>query len=145
MTIKQVILFRKDLNMRLGKVAAQVAHASMKVFLDLKQTPLEHVETAEGSLIDPRDALLVSMNEHMAAWVGGSFAKIVLSVESEEDLLQALSLAKAAGLPASLITDSGKTEFRGVPTNTTVAIGPALASEIDKITGPEGAIRCKLA
>ena len=34
--IKQVILFRKDLKMRTGKVAAQVAHASMKVFFDRK-------------------------------------------------------------------------------------------------------------
>jgi PTH2 family peptidyl-tRNA hydrolase len=143
--VKQVILFRKDLNMRLGKVAAQVAHASMKVFLDLKQTPLEHIETTEGRLINPLDALLVSMDKHMAEWVGGSFAKIVLSVATEEDLLRAYALAKEAGLPTSLITDSGKTEFHGVLTHTTVAIGPAPAEDIDKITGPQGAVSCKLA
>ena len=34
MTIKQVIIVRKDLNMRKGKIAAQVAHAAMKVILD---------------------------------------------------------------------------------------------------------------
>ena len=32
--VKQVIIFRRDLNMRKGKIAAQVAHASMKVFFD---------------------------------------------------------------------------------------------------------------
>ena len=33
--IKQVIVVRKDLKMRKGKIAAQAAHASMKVFFDL--------------------------------------------------------------------------------------------------------------
>ena len=33
-TLKQVIVVRKDLNMRKGKIAAQAAHASMKVFMD---------------------------------------------------------------------------------------------------------------
>jgi peptidyl-tRNA hydrolase len=32
--IKQVIIWRKDLNVRKGKLAAQIAHASMKVFFD---------------------------------------------------------------------------------------------------------------
>ena len=31
---KQVIVMRKDLNMRKGKMIAQGAHASMKVFFD---------------------------------------------------------------------------------------------------------------
>ena len=32
--IKMVIVIRRDLNMRTGKIAAQVAHASMKILLD---------------------------------------------------------------------------------------------------------------
>lgn len=32
--IKQVLVVRKDLNMRKGKMASQCAHASLKVFLD---------------------------------------------------------------------------------------------------------------
>jgi hypothetical protein len=32
--IKQVIVVRRDLNMRKGKLAAQVAHASMKFLID---------------------------------------------------------------------------------------------------------------
>ena len=131
--------------MRLGKVAAQAAHASMKVFFDLKQTPAQPVETTEGRRIEPQDALLVPLDEHMAEWVGGAFAKIVLSVANEDDLLRAYKLAQEAGLPTSLITDRGHTEFHGVLTNTTVAIGPAPAEAIDKITGPQGAVLCKLA
>lgn len=34
-----------------------------------------------------------------------------------------------------LITDSGKTEFHGEPTDTCLAIGPGEADKIDEITG----------
>lgn len=34
MLTKQVIVLRKELNMQKGKIATQVAHASMKVFFD---------------------------------------------------------------------------------------------------------------
>ncbi|MGK4455994.1 peptidyl-tRNA hydrolase [Klebsiella pneumoniae] len=43
--------------------------------------------------------------------------------------------AQEADLTVSLITDSGLTEFNGVPTNTCLAIGPHKASKIDAITG----------
>jgi PTH2 family peptidyl-tRNA hydrolase len=81
----------------------------------------------------------------MRDWVWGSFAKIVLSVESEDELLHAYELAKAAGLPTALIVDEGRTEFHGVPTKTTVAIGPAPSEEIDKITGKGGLVQTRLA
>ncbi len=35
----------------------------------------------------------------------------------------------------ALITDAGRTEFHGEPTNTTLAIGPDYSEKIDKITG----------
>ena len=38
-------------------------------------------------------------------------------------------------LPVTIITDAGKTEFKGEATNTAVAIGPAWAEDIDSITG----------
>lgn len=38
-------------------------------------------------------------------------------------------------LNVSLVTDSGRTEFGGVPTKTCLAIGPNKIEEIDKITG----------
>lgn len=43
--------------------------------------------------------------------------------------------AEEAGIETHLITDSGKTEFHGVPTNTVVALGPDDSDKIDKITG----------
>ena len=130
-TIKQVILYRRDLKMRKGKIAAQVAHASMGVLLK-KRILLPFL-------------LLVWLPWTMYRWLQSSFAKIVLSVKDEHDLLLAYELAQQAKLPCCLITDSGRTEFNGVPTNTTVAIGPARASDIDRITGKEGLISTKLA
>lgn len=137
--IKQVILVRKDLNMRKGKIAAQVAHASMKVFFD--RADIDHDVDYDGNVIAVMNTILTPV---MKAWVQGIFTKIVLSVDNETDLVVAYEEALKAGLPAALIVDSGATEFHGIPTKTTVAIGPALSVDIDMITGPSGSIKTSL-
>jgi peptidyl-tRNA hydrolase, PTH2 family len=122
--IKQVIVLRTDLNMRKGKIASQAAHAAMKVFFDrgfFRADPI-------------RDEFIINVNKQMREWMEGAFAKIVLGVRSEEDLNKLLCQAMIANLPCALITDSGKTEFHGEPTKTAIAIGPADAEAIDKIT-----------
>ena len=139
--IKQVIIFRKDLNMRKGKIAAQVAHASMAVFLnrahiDTPKDPSCHNDTAK---------LVVGLTPEMTAWVTGKFTKIVLSVDSLAELIELHDLAAAARLPHALITDSGLTEFHGVPTDTALAIGPAQSALIDALCGPNGKLKCSLA
>lgn len=124
--IKQVIVVRKDLNMRKGKIAAQAAHASMKVFLDVASVEYNEQEGWQ---------LTSWLTTPMAEWLNSSFAKICLYVESESELLEVYSQARKAKIPCAMITDSGKTEFHGVPTNTCIAIGPHYVDEIDKITG----------
>ncbi len=42
--------------------------------------------------------------------------------------------AKTHGLTVHIITDSGKTEFHGVPTKTCLCIGPNEVSKIDVVT-----------
>jgi len=108
---KQIIVLRKDLNMRKGKMVAQGAHASMKA-------TLLHLE-------DPR----------VAKWLDGPFAKIAVSVDSEQELLELAKEAKEAGLICEEIVDSGKTEFGGVPTRTALGIGPDISAKLDPITG----------
>ena len=132
--IKQVILYRRDLKMRKGKIAAQVAHASLKVLLDRS-------EPTPGR----PDAITLSLTPEMLEWTRVRFTKVVLSVEGEEQLLAAFEAAKQRGLPCALITDSGRTEFHGEPTRTTLAIGPASAQAIDEVTGREGVVPTKLA
>jgi PTH2 family peptidyl-tRNA hydrolase len=114
--IKQVIVMRKDLKMRRGKEIAQGAHASM-AFLVKK--------TVQG-----KGYTLTEIE-----WMKGLFTKICVRVDSEAELLKVVEAAREAGIQAELITDSGKTEFAGVPTPTCAAIGPDDAEKIDKVTG----------
>lgn len=126
---KQVIVIRKDLNMRKGKMCSQAAHASMKVLLDMS-TKISDEDGETGGR-----TIVFLPGSAMNDWVNGIFTKITVSVDSEEALLAVHEQAKAAGLPTALIQDVGKTEFGGVPTYTAVAVGPAWADEIDPITG----------
>lgn len=122
--IKQVLIVRADLKMQRGKECAQAAHASMKVFLDKK----------DKSSYD-NNRLNVELWPAAIEWLNGAFAKITVRADSEEELLSLFKQAREANIPASLIIDSGKTVFHGVPTPTVVAIGPYYSEEIDKITG----------
>lgn len=133
MSTKQVLVVRKDLNMRKGKIAAQCAHASMKVLLDkmVWRAPL----TPNGELQGPA-SLTLDCDPHgpMWEWLTGKFTKICVYVNSEEELLSIHAKALALGLPCALIADSGATEFKGVETNTVVAVGPALSENVDQVT-----------
>jgi len=125
---KQVIAVRKDLNMRKGKLAAQVAHASMAVILDMMSKERLSPDTEKWSL-------LMSESEDVFQWLHGPFVKIVVSVETYDDLMQLYVDSKLAGLPCALIQDAGRTEFHGDPTYTCIAIGPGNPEKIDKLTG----------
>lgn len=128
--IKQVIVMRKDLKMRRGKEIAQGAHASMKFLAHKVQNVWDHkVQSMAGEHFP---LFLTDVEED---WLLNRFAKICLRVESEEELLDIHKKALEAGLTSCLVTDSGKTEFGGVPTNTCIAIGPDRAERIDAITG----------
>jgi PTH2 family peptidyl-tRNA hydrolase len=113
---------------RTGKLISQGAHASMAVFFNMG-TIFEH----QGPVLN--GGFYCGMTPAMRAWYKGAFAKIVVKVESEEELLALAEKAKAAGLHHALIQDHGRTEFHGVPTLTCLAIGPAWPHEIDPITG----------
>ena len=121
---KQVIVMRKDLNMRKGKMIAQGAHASLKVLLD------------RGGASEDMSTFAMAMTPAMVSWiVTGRFAKVCVGVQSEAELDDIVERARASGVPVALIVDSGKTEFHGVPTKTCCAVGPAWADEVDAITG----------
>jgi PTH2 family peptidyl-tRNA hydrolase len=119
---KQVIVMRKDLGMRKGKMIAQGAHAAMAVLLD-------GAKASETELV-------IALDEATHQWlVTGRFTKVCVGVDSEAALDDVVARARAAKLPCALITDAGKTEFHGVPTKTCCAVGPAWADEVDAITG----------
>lgn len=121
--VKQVIIIRKDLKMRKGKVAVQACHASMKVFFD------------NIIYCDHGEMKITNITHAMEEWINGIFTKICVSVDSEEELLNIYEQALDADLVCSLILDAGLTEFKNVPTYTAVCIGPEKNEDIDKITG----------
>lgn len=132
---KQVIIVRKDLNMRKGKLAAQVAHASMKVIFDM-MSPEYGLHTVKNGEKYKYQLWLPEgeSGEHMKQWIEGIFKKIVVGAENLEELTNAYNEAKKQGIPCSLIEDAGLTEFGGKVTITACAIGPDDPEKIDPIT-----------
>ena len=131
MSIKQVIVMRKDLHMRRGKEMAQASHASLKIFFDMIVKKTMNSDTISYEIRLPQG----EVGKNISDWVEGIFTKISCSVTSEEALLEVYNKAFEMGLPCALIQDIGKTEFKGVLTYTCCAIGPAKAEVIDTITG----------
>ena len=124
--IKQVIVMRKDLGMRKGKMIAQGAHASIAFMTNRMRLIGDAFTGIEGK---------VDLREEESDWIKGAFKKVCVYVESEAELYQIYHAANFDGLETHLITDSGLTEFNGVPTPTCLAIGPDRAEKIDVHTG----------
>jgi peptidyl-tRNA hydrolase, PTH2 family len=126
-TVKQVIIIRRDLNMRRGKEIAQGSHASAAWLLD-RLKAMDYGATQTG--VCHRAHLTLEEMD----WIQGSYRKVVCQVEALEELEALHAAAQEAGLRSYLVTDLGATEFKGVPTVTALAIGPDLAEKIDPIT-----------
>ncbi len=106
--LKQVIVVDTSLNMPVGKLAAQVAHASIAAFLDSDET------------IQLR-------------WKDAGMPKIVLATSGEQNLIELLQNAKTKELPCALIRDAGRTVLKS-GTASALGIGPAENDEIDRLT-----------
>jgi len=128
--IKQVIVWRKDLKCRKGKFAAQIAHASMKVFFDRIQKEKVGGTFCSEEMYD----YACYFTPEMEQWKEGSFTKIVVGCKDIRELHELHHKAIDAQIPCAMIEDEGRTEFK-VPTCTCLAIGPDEAEKIDKITG----------
>lgn len=131
---KQWIILRKDLKMGKGKMIAQGAHASMAAILQLmERSPCDMMDAMIDGMPYPGTEYKFYVCNHQAVheWLSGSFTKIALSVNSEEELVSLYERAKKKPLvPCSLIEDKGLTVFNGVKTKTAIAIGPAYPSDV---------------
>jgi peptidyl-tRNA hydrolase, PTH2 family len=131
MEVKQVIVVRKDLNMRKGKLAAQVAHASTKVLLDR----MANMYYVNDDILCNEKSLFLRRDDPWYEWLNGAFTKVVVYVEFEDAIHALANRCHFNNVPCAIITDAGRTEFHGEPTVTCIAIGPDWADKIDKITG----------
>lgn len=132
MKAKAVCVMRTDLRnsngnkVPKGKLIAQGGHAFVGLLLKMCERFFFESEW--------EFYLTFKQNSHLDLWINGIFTKVVLAVNSEEELLEIWNAAKEAGLNTVLITDAGHTEF-DKPTNTCIGIGPDWDQNIDKITG----------
>ena len=103
-----MIIIRSDLGMSRGKLAAQACHASLGAYKRAKDLKIKKWEL-EGE------------------------RKVIVQVDSQEDLFLIYELVKAAGIPSYLVTDAGHTELPP-STVTSLGVGPDDDDTIDKIT-----------
>lgn len=132
---KQMLIVRRDLKMRKGKIAAQASHASVEAVLKavLKEGRAGQLRAAEDGFV----YLEASEGEEspLTDWFRYGMAKICVYVDSEEELLALDARARAAGVVTALILDAGMTEFHGQPTYTALAFEPLEAERADTLTG----------
>jgi len=109
---KQIIIARKDLNMSPGKLAAQVAHASM-AFLTTRIR--ENAELMESDAMGWYTSKIVFSRNLYEQWINGSFTKCVLQACNKDQLLKAKTMAEEHGLKEGvdffLIRDNCCTEL----------------------------------
>ncbi|MCL7391823.1 MAG: peptidyl-tRNA hydrolase Pth2 [Thaumarchaeota archaeon] len=109
---KQAIVVRNDLKMSTGKIAVQVAHASLSSAEECRKINIEWYNK----------------------WIDEGQKKVVLKVPNLQELLKLYDKAKMMKLPVAIIEDAGLTELEP-GTVTALGIGPAPSEEIDKVTG----------
>lgn len=104
--LKQAIIVRKDLKLSKGKLAVQVAHASL---------------------------LAADKSTFKEEWKKEGQKKIVLWCENLDELFSLYESARKFNLPCAIVSDAGLTEVEP-GTKTCLSIGPAPEEKIDKIT-----------
>jgi PTH2 family peptidyl-tRNA hydrolase len=107
--MKQAIVARADLGMGEGKLAAQVAHASLSAYEDTGR-------------------------QARKAWKGAGQKKVVLKANGESTLFELADAAERAGLPHAVIRDAGHTQL-DPGTVTALAVGPGDDEDVDRVTG----------
>ena len=107
--MKQAIVARADLGMGEGKLAAQVAHASLMASEDA----------------DRRDR---------SEWKGSGQKKVVLQADSGSELFELADKADREGVPYAVVRDAGHTQL-DPGTASALAVGPARDDLVDKVTG----------
>jgi PTH2 family peptidyl-tRNA hydrolase len=107
--LKQIIVIRNDLNMSEGKKCVQCCHASLGAY-----------KKADKSVIKK--------------WESEGQKKVVLEVNSKEEILKFYNQVKKEKIPCFLVEDAGLTELEP-GTITALGIGPEREETLDKITG----------
>mmetsp|Transcript_24869 Transcript_24869/g.67716 ORF Transcript_24869/g.67716 Transcript_24869/m.67716 type:complete len:174 (-) Transcript_24869:701-1222(-) len=110
--LKMVLCVNESLKMGKGKIGAQCAHAAVGV--------LQSSQRTQG----------VALRQ----WEMCGQPKIALRINNEEEMDDLAEKATAAGLPAYIVCDAGRTQI-AAGSQTVLAVGPAPKSAVDAVTG----------
>ncbi|KAI8920566.1 peptidyl-tRNA hydrolase [Entophlyctis helioformis] len=110
-----VLVIRTDLDMTKGKVAAQCCHAALSAY----QAATEQSDQTRAWL---------------RTWERAGQTKVTLKCPSETAMLDMQAAARRQGLVARSICDAGRTQI-AAGSRTVLAIGPAPASMVDRVSG----------
>ena len=107
MDYKQAILVRQDLKLPRGKMAVQVAHASIEAMMNAKKTVVNK-------------------------WMREGMGKVVLRVSNLRELKKYVNKAAELGIATCIIRDAGRTVVKP-GTITCAGLGPDKTEKVDKI------------
>ncbi|KAK9097501.1 hypothetical protein Sjap_022998 [Stephania japonica] len=108
---KMVLVVRNDLKMGKGKIAAQCSHATLGLY----------------------KKLLHRAPKALNRWEMCGQVKVVLKIESEEDMLILQERAKSLKLPNHITIDAGRTQIAPNSRTVMALLGPA--DMVDDVTG----------
>ncbi|CAH2055243.1 unnamed protein product [Thlaspi arvense] len=108
---KMVLVVRNDLKMGKGKIAAQCSHATLGLYQKL-------VQRAPKAL---------------NRWEYCAQPKVVVKIESEEEMLVLQARAKSLKLPTHITIDAGKTQIAPDSRTVMAILGPV--DVVDDVTG----------
>ncbi|RWR72133.1 peptidyl-tRNA hydrolase 2, mitochondrial [Cinnamomum micranthum f. kanehirae] len=108
---KMVLVVRNDLKMGKGKIAAQCSHATLGLY----------------------KKLLHRAPKALNRWEMCGQVKVVLKIESEEDMLVLQERAKSLKLPTHITIDAGRTQIAPNSRTVMAILGPA--DLVDEVTG----------
>lgn len=110
--MKTVILVRTDLDMPVGKVAAQACHGMRMLMQRNKDRYPSNIQY----------------------WADDKYRTICLAVESEKEMFELKHLAEHKRMDTYLVTDAGLT-CNDPGTHTCLVIGPHIDPIVDEVTG----------
>ncbi|KAG0492400.1 hypothetical protein HPP92_005461 [Vanilla planifolia] len=108
---KMVLVVRNELKMGKGKIAAQCSHATLGLYKKL------HNRASKA----------------LSRWEMCGQVKVVLKIESEEDMLVLQERAKSLKLPTHTTIDAGRTQIAPNSRTVMAILGPA--DMVDDVTG----------
>lgn len=109
---KMVLCVRNDLKMGKGKIAAQCSHATLGIYQKL----VRHGAT-----------------KAISRWEGSAQVKVVLKLDSEEEMMLLQNKAEAAGVATHITVDAGRTQIAPNSRTVMAVLGPD--QFVDNVTG----------